>query len=236
MITNVHIYFYRFSSWQWVSRKRIKRSDSSVYIHRHQERDKDRTNPDRQKVCVYRKCSHCCRTHRGGGKPSCNVSICLHTLMIKNLLFMTLKFQKAGKSWFCRGTTETRNSNQRYSNNLFIYRYYACYNFLGCLMMMMMMITGALKKKGKESPTGQKGSVGFSKMTPLDEEAEEETSKSASKKVKVKTGPTVSVKQWRIKRSKVNIVHGLVIKLQQHRRALGLFKIEIRLHYKFYLY
>lgn len=131
-----------------------------------------------------------------GGKPSCNVSICLHTLMIKNLLFMTLKFQKAGKSWFCRGTTETRNSNQRYSNNLFIYRYYACYNFLGCLMMMMMMmITGALKKKGKESPTGQKGSVGFSKMTPLDEEAEEETSKSASKKVKVKTGPTVSVKQ-----------------------------------------
>lgn len=65
-----------------------------------------------------------------GGKPSCNVSICLHTLMIKNLLFMTLKFQKAGKSWFCRGTTETRNSNQRYSNNLFIYRYYACYNFL----------------------------------------------------------------------------------------------------------
>lgn len=32
-------------------------------------------------------------------------------------------------------------------------------------------------------------------MTPLDEEAEEETSKSASKKVKVKTGPTVSVKQ-----------------------------------------
>lgn len=61
-------YFYRFSSWQWVSRKRIKRSDSSVYIHRHQERDKDRTNPDRQKVCVYRKCSHCCRTHRGGGK------------------------------------------------------------------------------------------------------------------------------------------------------------------------
>lgn len=55
-------------------------------------------------------------------------------------------------------------------------------------------IKGALKKKGKESPTGQKGSVGFSKMTPLDEEAEEETSKSVSKKVKVKTG-TVSVKQ-----------------------------------------
>lgn len=82
-----------------------------------------------------------------------------------------------------------------------------------------MMITGALKKKGKESPTGQKGSVGFSKMTPLDEEAEEETSKSVSKKVKVKTG-TVSVKQWRIKRSKVNIVHGLVIKLQQHGRGL----------------
>lgn len=79
------------------------------------------------------------------------------------------------------------------NNNLFIY--YACYNFFWkYLMMMMMMITGALKKKGKESPTGQKGSVGFSKMTPLDEEAEEETSKSVAKKVKVKTG-TVSVKQ-----------------------------------------
>ncbi|XP_078317131.1 regulator of G-protein signaling 22-like isoform X8 [Crassostrea virginica] len=56
-------------------------------------------------------------------------------------------------------------------------------------------IKGALKKKGKESPTSSKGSVGFSKMTPLDEEGEEETSKSQPKKVKVKTaGPAVSVK------------------------------------------
>ncbi|XP_062622308.1 regulator of G-protein signaling 22-like isoform X4 [Saccostrea cucullata] len=55
-------------------------------------------------------------------------------------------------------------------------------------------IKGALKKKGKESPT-LKGPVGFSKMMPLEEEGEEEPIKSQQKKVKVKGESLMSVKE-----------------------------------------
>ncbi|XP_056017621.1 regulator of G-protein signaling 22-like isoform X5 [Ostrea edulis] len=56
-------------------------------------------------------------------------------------------------------------------------------------------IKGALKKRGKESQTSSKGSVGFSKMTPLEEEGEEEPIKSQHKRVKVKTEPMMAVKE-----------------------------------------
>lgn len=56
------------------------------------------------------------------------------------------------------------------------------------MMMMILMIIGVFKKKGKESLIGQKGFVGFFKMILLDEEVEEEISKLVFKKVKVKIG------------------------------------------------